>query len=171
MRKYFLYFLIQIITVVSLLGYFMVGNYIFEMCPTGETFDVYDSVVELTPYVYVEPVTALCGVLIQSVGIFLFCVCFGILAKYCKLNLNSTVKRISFTLFALEFIAGAIYLFSNNFVVLGFGDKFAMKELWANAVGFIMCFSGCVFGFCAMYYFKNSNNHLIYNQNQGTADT
>lgn len=162
MRKYFLYFLAQILSVLSLAGYYLVGNFIFEMKPTGETFDVYNGIVELTPYVYVEPLYGLLGVLVQTVGIFLFCVCFGILAKYCKLNLNHNAKVISFGIFALCYILAALYLFANNFVFFRIGDNFAMKEVWANALAFLMCFGACVFGFCAMYYFKNNNNHLIY---------
>ncbi|MBQ7755738.1 MAG: hypothetical protein IJ031_08665 [Oscillospiraceae bacterium] len=165
-RKYFFYFIAQLLSVLSLIGYYLVGNFIFEMSPTGETFDVYNGIVELTPYVYVKPAIALFGVLIQALGIFLFSVCFGILAKYCKFNLNHNAKVVSFGIFACCYIAAATYLFTNNFVVLNIGDSFAMKEMWANALAFLMCFGACVWGFCAMYYFKNNNNHLIYSNEQ-----
>lgn len=163
MKKYVFYFVAQFLSILSLIGYYMVGDFIFELKPTGETFDVYNGIVELTPYVYVEPITALCGVFVQALGIFLFSVCFGILAKYCKLNLNHDAKVISFGLFACCYISAATYLFVNNFVVLNLGDNFAIKEMWANAIAFLMCFTACVWGFTAMYYFKNNKNHLIYN--------
>lgn len=162
MKKYVFYFTAQLLSIISLIGYMMVGNYLFELNPTGETFDVFDGMLELTPYVYVEPFTGVIGVLIQSAGIFLFCVCFGILAKYCKMNLNNHAKHISFTIYAIVYIIGAFFLFTNNFAMLNLGDRFAIKEIWANALNFAICFSACVFGFCSMYYFKNENNHLIY---------
>lgn len=161
-KKYIFYWCTLILSVFSLAGYLMVGNFIFEMRPTGETFDVYEGTLSLTPYIYVDPWTGVLGVAIQAVGVFLFCVCFGILAGYCKKKLSHATKYLSVTLFAVCYILSCTYLFVNNFAILNFGDVHAVKEIWANAVNFLVCVSAAIFGFCAMYYFKNKDNHLIY---------
>lgn len=162
MKKYVLYFTAQILSVLSLAGYYMVGNYIFELKLTGDMFHVNSDVQNSTPFIGVDPVFAILGVAVQTVGFFLFCVCFGMLAKFCKTRLSKPAKHISFVIFAATYILGAIYLFANNFVMFNRIDCFGVKEIWANAVNFILCIASAVFGFCFMYHFKNEDNHLIY---------
>lgn len=162
MKKYILYWSAMLLSLVSLIGYLMVGNYLFRMSPTGETFDVYDGDLKLTPYIYVEPLPGILGVMIQSAGVFLYGVCFGILAKYCKLNLSLKTKYFSVVIFALCYVSACVSLFLNNFTILGLGGSYAVKAIWANAFNFLVCISASIFGFCAMYYFKNKDNHLIY---------
>lgn len=162
MKKYVLYFSAQILSLISLLGYYVMGNYVFELYPSGVIFDVHNGLREITPYIYVEPITGMLGVFIQAAGLFLYCVCFGILAKFCKTNLNLVAKRISFTAFAIAYIAALFFLFTNNFAMLNVFDAYAIKEIWANAINFLICVASSVFGFSSMYFFKNSKNHLIY---------
>lgn len=166
MKKYVFYWSALALSVLSLLGYFLVGNYVFELKPTGEIFDVYGGAISVTPYIYVDPLFGILGVTIQAAGVFLFCTCFGILAKYCKINLSKAAKYVSVSVFAICYIAACSFLFVNNFALVAFGDSYAIKEIWANAVSFLICVSAAIFGFCMMYHFKNEDNHKIYGVNE-----
>lgn len=162
MKKYFVYFIAQFLTLVSLGGYYVVGNHIFCTSATAQTFFATSRTMGAKSYVYVQPLTGVLGVLIEAMGLFLFCVCFGFLARYCKLHLSLTAKHISFGIFGIAYIMGALFLFTNNFSMLNRGNGFAVKEIWANAINFFVCFVSCVLGFCTMYKIKNQDNHLIY---------
>lgn len=160
-KKYIIYFCLQILSVASLIGFFAVGNYLFELYPTGETNDALNAAQEIY-YVYVDPYTGVLGVFVQALGYFLFCLCFGIMAKYCKTDLSIRAKHVSFTLFGIFYILAGTFLFTNNFAMMNFGDSFAIKEIWANALNFFVCVSASILGFCVMYHFKNKDNHLLY---------
>ena len=164
MKRYVFYWTSFVVSVLSMSGYFLVGDYIFEKFPTGETFDVYGGAIALTPYIYVDPAWSILAVAIQAAGMFTYCICFGIMAKYCKKHLNSVTKYISIALFAVVYIVGCLFMFINNFQFNFFGDAYAVKEIWANAINFFICIASAILGFCCMYYFKNSENQLIYGQ-------
>lgn len=152
-----------ILSAVALSGYFLVGSYIFELKPTGEVFDTFNGATSLTPFIYVDPVYSVIGVAIECAGLFLYCTSMGILIKFCKLNLSCAAKIVSVSVFALVYLLACCYLFFDNFTVIMVRiDMFAVKEIWANAVNFLMCISSAILGFCSMYKFKNESNYKIY---------
>ncbi len=162
MKKYFVYFSAQIMTVAALIGYYLVGIFIFKNNATEQMFTATSRTMGAKRYLYVPPLAGILGVFVQALGLYLFCVCFGFLARYCKIHLSLTAKHVSFALFGVVYVLGAGFLFTNNFSMLNMGNGYAIKEIWANGVNFFVCFVSCVMGFCTMYKIKNKNNHLIY---------
>lgn len=162
MKKYIVYFSAQILSVLSLVGYFVIGDFIKKSSVTTKTFVAASRNMVAEKYSYVDPFYGVAGVFVQALGLYFFCVCFGILAKYCKSNLCLRAKHISFFTFGISYVLGALFLYTNNFTMLNLGNMYAIKEIWANGVNFFVCFVSCVMGFCTMYKIKNKNNHLIY---------
>lgn len=160
MKKYVVYFTAQFLSIVSLVFYFYVGNYIFDNSSTAQTFVATSRTMGAKNYNYVPPMTGILGVFIQALGLFLFCICFGLLSGYCKKNLNIRAKHISFWAFGISYVLACLYLFTNNFAMLNNSTSAAIKEIWANAINFFVCFCACVFGFCLMYKLKNKDNRI-----------
>lgn len=162
MKKYIVYFSAQILSILSLVGYFLIGDLIMKSISTTQTFIATSRTMVAVKFSYIDPICGVLGVFVQALGLYLFCVCFGIMARYCKTHLCLRAKHISFFAYGISFVMGALFLFTNNFSMLNQGSVYAIKEIWANAVNFFVCFVACVMGFCTMYKIKNKDNHLIY---------